>query len=86
MNFIFNVQKSLFVAFLKGKYSEQSIAVNQIVFLLTLLFIVYFFPDINYEQKLILISIANGIVGLLINGLYTVYFFWLEKFNYFFVD
>jgi O-antigen/teichoic acid export membrane protein len=81
LNFIFNVQKSLFVAFLKGKYSEQSIAVNQIVFLLTLLFIVYFFPDINYEQKLILISIANGIVGLLINGLYTVYFFWLEKLN-----
>jgi O-antigen/teichoic acid export membrane protein len=81
LNFIFNVQKSLFVAFLKGKYSEQSIAVNQIVFLLTLLFIVYFFSDLNYEQKLILVSLTNGIIGLIVNGLYTVYFFWLEKLN-----
>jgi len=81
LNFIFNVQKSLFVAFLKGKYSEQSIAVNQIVFLLTLLFIVCFFSDLNYEQKLILVSLTNGIIGLIVNGLYTVYFFWLEKLN-----
>lgn len=81
LNFIFNVQKSLFVAFLKGKYSEQSIAVNQILFLFTLIFIVNVFPNINYEKKLILISLANGILGLLINGFYTIYFFWLEKLN-----
>lgn len=81
LNFILNVQKSLFVAFLKGKYSEQSIAVNQILFLLVLISIIYFTPNLNNEQKLIWISLANGIVSLIINGFYTIYFFYLEKLN-----
>lgn len=81
LNFIFNIQKSLFVAFLKGKYSEQSIAVNQMVFLLSLIIIVNCFKDLNYENKLILISITNGIAGIIVNGTYTFYFFWIEKIN-----
>lgn len=79
LNFILNVQKSLFVAFLKGKYSEQSIAINQILFLIVLVLIIYFEPNLNNKQKLISISLANGVVGLIVNGLYTFYFFYLEK-------
>ena len=33
INFVFNTHKALFVGFHKGKFSEQSIAVNQFLFL-----------------------------------------------------
>lgn len=81
LNFILNVQKSLFVAFLKGKYAEQSIAVNQIIFYISLVVIVWAFPDISFREKLIIISVANGLISLIVNGIYTFYFFYLEKLN-----
>jgi len=81
VNFIMNVYKSLFVAFLKGKYSEQSAAVNQFLFS-SLLFILYqVFPNIDVEQKLLYITLLNGFICLLVNALYTFYFFYLEKLN-----
>jgi O-antigen/teichoic acid export membrane protein len=81
LNFILNVQKSLFVAFLKGKYAEQSIAVNQILFYISLVFIIWGFPNLSFQDKLIVISFANGLISLLVNGFYTFYFFYLEKLN-----
>ncbi len=81
LNFILNVQKSLFVAFLKGKYAEQSIAVNQILFYISLVIIIWGFPDLSFQDKLIVISFANGLISLLVNGFYTFYFFYLEKLN-----
>lgn len=81
LNFILNVQKSLFVAFLKGKYAEQSIAVNQIIFYVSLVIIVFGFPKLSFQDKLIVISFANGLISLLVNGFYTFYFFYLEKLN-----
>lgn len=81
INFILNVHKSLFVAFLKGKYAEESIAVNQFLFLGLLISLCFFFPDIDAEKKLLFITILNGSVCLLVNIGYTFYFFIKEKLN-----
>lgn len=82
-NFILNTHKSLFVGVHKGKFAEQSIAVNQIVFLLSLTIPLLFFQSFEDESKLYLISCINGLVGILINLIYTFYFFKTEKLNFF---
>lgn len=76
ISFIANIHKSLYVAFLKGKYSEQSIAVNQILFL-TFVLLFYYLPSNNLSlfEKLLFISIGNGCITLIINLIYTLYFF-----------
>lgn len=76
ISFIANIHKSLYVAFLKGKYSEQSIAVNQIVFLF-FLGSIYLLPLNTYSlfEKLLLISLGNGCVTMIINAIYSFYFF-----------
>jgi len=81
INFVANIHKSLYVAFLKGKYAEESIAVNQFGFLLLILAAIYFFPTLNVEIKLILISILNGLFCLFVNLIYTYRFFKIEKLN-----
>lgn len=79
LSFILNTQKSLYVAVQKGKYAEQSIAINQIVFLTSLSIPLLFFRSISDESKLYLISFINGLVSLLINFIYSFYFFKIEK-------
>ena len=81
LNFILNVQKSLFVAFLKGKYTEQSIALNQILFFVSILILVFFYPNLSNQTKLFAISILNGVINFVVNIGYTIYFFYLEKLN-----
>lgn len=81
INFITNVYKSLFVAFLKGKYTEQSIAINQLGFLILVFISTFLFPNIEVENKLILISLLNGLFCFLINIIYTYKFFKLENLN-----
>jgi O-antigen/teichoic acid export membrane protein len=81
LNFFFNVHKSLFVAFLKGKYAEQSIAVNQLLFLFSLGCLFFFAPNIISEEKLIYITLLNGLVCFLVNVAYTWFFFYQEKLN-----
>ena len=81
VNFILNTHKSLFVGVHKGKFAEQSIAVNQIVFLLCLVIPIRFFSTISDESKLYLITIINGLVCLIVNLIYTIYFFKSEKLN-----
>jgi O-antigen/teichoic acid export membrane protein len=81
INFIANIHKSLYVAFLNGKYSEESIAVNQIGLLLLYALLIIFFPNITSEQKLIVISIINGLFTFLVNIGYTFRFFKMEKLN-----
>lgn len=81
INFILNVHKSLFVAFLKGKYAEQSIAVNQFLFLGFLILFCFLFPEINTKKKLLLITLLNGSVCFLVNIGYTFFFFIKEKLN-----
>lgn len=78
--FIANIHKSLYVAFHKGKYAEQSIALNQSLFLvvLSVLIAVLNTPFSGY-QKLIYISVVNGGVSLLVNLYYTFVFFKKEK-------
>mgnify|MGYP003449862938 FL=1 len=78
--FIANIHKSLYVAFHKGKYAEQSIALNQSFFLvaLSVLIAVFNTPFSGY-QKLVYISILNGGVSLLVNLYYTFAFFKKEK-------
>jgi O-antigen/teichoic acid export membrane protein len=86
VSFIANIHKSLYVAFLKGKYSEQSIAVNQILFL-TFVLLFYYFPSNNLSlfEKLLFISIGNGCVTLIVNLIYTICFFrgLPQRFNFF---
>lgn len=81
LNFVVNSQKSLYVAFLKGKYAEQSIALNQFGYLILLFLFVTFFKQISIEKKLISITLINGLFSLLINLLYTFTFFKREKLN-----
>ena len=78
--FIANIHKSLYVAFHKGKYAEQSIALNQSLFLvvLSVLIAVLNTPFSGY-QKLIYISVVNGGVSLLVKLYYTFVFFKKEK-------
>lgn len=83
INFIINTHKSLFVSILKGKFSEQSIAVNQIVFLICVVIIQNFYTHLNSEDKLYAISIANGVASIFVNTIYTVYFFITEKYSLF---
>lgn len=81
VNFVFNIHKSLYVAFLKGKYAEESLAVNQFGFLILLYLAIHFFPSINVENKLILITIINGMFCFIVNLFYTLKFFKKEKLN-----
>lgn len=81
INFIANIHKSLYVAFLKGKYSEESLAVNQIGLLLLFVGLIALFPDITSEEKLIAISIINGLFTFLVNLFYTFRFFKMESLN-----
>lgn len=83
MNFIMNTHKALFVSVHRGKFAEQSIAVYQLLFLVSLLIPLYMFGNINDENKLYLISILNGGVCFLVNLLYTVFFFKSEPFSLF---
>ncbi len=83
LNFIMNTHKALFVSVHRGKYAEQSIAVNQIVFLIALLLPVIVFTNQSDETKLYTISILNGIACFLVNFAYTVYFFKTEKYTLF---
>lgn len=79
VNFILNTHKALYVGVHRGKFAEQSIAVNQIVFLLFLLVPIFVFPSLKEESKLYLISCINGINCFIVNFIYTFYFFRTEK-------
>lgn len=81
LNFVANIHKSLYISFLKGKYAEESLAVNQFGFLILLLIGVFLFPDIDVTSKLILISIVNGLFCLAVNLFYTWRFFKMEHLN-----
>lgn len=74
VNSVAGIHKSLYVAFLKGKYAEESLAVNQLGILVCLLVATSLLPDISSANKLILISVLNGMFCLLINIGYTVRF------------
>lgn len=81
INFVANIHKSLYVAFLKGKYSEESLAVNQVGLLLLFVLLIFFFPNITSVQKLIAISIINGLFTFFVNIGYTIRFFKMENLN-----
>lgn len=80
-NFVLNTHKSLFVGVHKGKFAEQSIALNQVVFLLCLIPPIYFLDNLGDESKLFLISAISGLVCLIVNLVYSLYFFRTEKLN-----
>lgn len=83
INFVLNTHKSLFVSVYKGKYAEQSIALNQIVFLLAILIPLFCFKSISLENKLYIVSFINGIVCTCVNLIYTIYFFKTEPYKLF---
>lgn len=82
ISFVANIHKSLYVAFLRGKYAEASIAINQFGFLVLLFICVKAFPDISPESKLILVTILNGLFCFFINAVYTFIFFRSEKISF----
>jgi O-antigen/teichoic acid export membrane protein len=79
INSVAGIHKSLYVAYLKGKYAEESLAVNQAGYLILIFLSVAFLPDINAEKKLLLISCINGLFCLFVNVYYTLRFFKIEK-------
>lgn len=83
LNFIMNTHKALFVSVHRGKYAEQSIAVNQILFLGSLTIPIFFLKELNDESKLYVISILNGLVCFFVNFIYSLYFFKSEKYTLF---
>ena len=78
ITFLANIHKSLYVSFLKGKYAEESLAVNQSGFLILIAAAAFLFPNISIEDKLILVSLINGVFCLVVNLFYTFRFFKLE--------
>ncbi|UUC46273.1 lipopolysaccharide biosynthesis protein [Flavobacterium cerinum] len=80
-NLIAGIHKSLYVAYLKGKYAEESLAVNQFGFLFLFGIAMLLFPDIRPEYKLLLVSVLNGGFCLLVNIGYTIRFFKMERLN-----
>jgi O-antigen/teichoic acid export membrane protein len=83
INFVMNTHKALFVSVHRGKYSEQSIAVNQAVFLILLIAVVYFFDTPDIFTKLYIITLINGGVCLAVNTAYTIFFFKTEPYSMF---
>lgn len=81
LGLIVNLQKSLYIAFLKGKFAEQSIAYNQIGLTCLIFLCTVFFQNIDVKSKLLLITFINGIFTLCINLYYTFNFFKKEKLN-----
>lgn len=81
INFIANTHKSLYVAVLKGKYSEQSIALNQILFLAGTGVIFICCKNLDNETKLYIVSVTNGLISLLTNIAYTIFFFRTEPYS-----
>jgi len=82
INFVLNTHKALFVSVHKGKFAEQSIAVTQVSFLILLVLTTQILSGLAIETKLYLVSFVNGFVSLLINLIYTLYFFKSEKFSF----
>ncbi|MEO4007216.1 oligosaccharide flippase family protein [Flavobacterium sp. CAU 1735] len=80
-NLVAGIHKSLYVAYLKGKYAEESLAVNQFGFLFLFGIAMFLFPDIRPEYKLLLVSVLNGGFCLLVNIGYTIRFFKMEQLN-----
>lgn len=80
LTFVANIHKSLYVAFLKGKFAEQSIAINQVLFLISLLLFVDFGNKFSSEfDKIMFISILNGLLSLIVNLVYTLLLFKKES-------
>lgn len=70
-----NLQKSLYVAFLKGKFAEESIAFNQVGLTILVFFSTLVFSHLDVKEKLLLITFINGLFTLSINLYYTYKFF-----------
>jgi O-antigen/teichoic acid export membrane protein len=81
LSFIVNIHKSLYVAFLKGKYAEESIAVNQIGITVLIAICTFILPDIDIKTKLIIITFINGFFTLFVNLYYTIKIFKSENIN-----
>jgi hypothetical protein len=81
VNLVAGIHKSLYVAYLKGKFAEESLAVNQFGFLFLFGIVMFVFPDIQPEYKLLLVSFLNGFFCLLVNVGYTIRFFKMEGLN-----
>ncbi|MGG7036926.1 MAG: lipopolysaccharide biosynthesis protein [Flavobacterium sp.] len=79
INSVAGIHKSLYVAYLKGKYAEESLAVNQFGFLILICLLVIFLPNITAQNKLLFVSFINGLFCLFVNVFYTIRFFKMEK-------
>lgn len=81
INSVAGIHKSLYVAYLKGKYAEESLAINQSGCLILISLTVAFFPNIESGNKLLLISCINGLFCFFVNLYYTFRFFKSENLN-----
>jgi O-antigen/teichoic acid export membrane protein len=83
VNFVLSINKSLNIGVLKTHLSEQSATVTQVLFLLSSLFFLFAFPNVSAETKLCMISISNGLSGVIVNFYYTFRFFRTHPFQLF---
>ncbi|MBF0694112.1 MAG: oligosaccharide flippase family protein [Flavobacterium sp.] len=82
LNFITGIHKSLYVAFLKGKYAEESLAVNQLGILVLIIIATIAFPDIDDSTKIIVMTLLHGFFSLLVNIAYTIRFSKMQNINF----
>ncbi|HEY0045265.1 MAG TPA: hypothetical protein VGB44_00990 [Flavobacterium sp.] len=83
VNFVAGIHKSLYVAFLKGKYAEESLAVNQLGVLVLLIITAIALPDLAPSTKIIVITLIHGLFCLFINIIYSIRFCKMQKINLF---
>lgn len=84
INFILSLNKSLYIGTLNPKISEKSGTLTQVFFLILISFVFFFFKNIHIINKLFLVTLANGLSILSINGYYLTHFFKIQKMKFFF--
>jgi O-antigen/teichoic acid export membrane protein len=80
INFILSINKSLYIGILNPKISELSATITQLVFLMSLGIVFVLFNEITLQNKLLTITMINGVNTTIINGVFLYIF--LKKRNY----
>jgi O-antigen/teichoic acid export membrane protein len=75
VNFVLSINKSLYIGALNPKISELSSTISQFFFFLTIGIVFVFFNSTSIEEKLLTITLLNGINTTFINGVFLYLFF-----------
>lgn len=80
INFILSINKSLYIGILDPKISELSGTVTQVFFFITIGIVFFLFNTSPIPEKLLTMTLLNGIITSLINAAFFYFFF--KKYAY----